>query len=383
MLKVVFWIAVFGSLYSYFIYPLLLMALPGRRELPAPADRPGPTDTQDGLPSVSLIITAHNEAGRIRQKIENTLELVYPDLEIIVASDCSADETDDIVREYQSRGVLLSRTEERLGKENAQKDAIAMATGDIIVFSDVATSIPADAISALVRYFDNPSVGAISSEDVFVSRDDGVVGEGAYVKYEMWLRKLESLRGGLVGLSGSFFAARRSICSDWDIHSPSDFNTALNCASKGYVAVSAPDVLGHYQDVADSSKEYQRKLRTVIRGMTAVARHPEVLNPFRHGLFAFEVLSHKLMRWLVPWFLIVLLASSVLLAGKGGIYALALIAQIAFYGLVVVAHFSPEVRGKTLARIPYFFVQVNLAIAHATLQFLGGRRMTVWSPSKR
>ncbi|MGO1501009.1 MAG: glycosyltransferase family 2 protein [Marinobacter sp.] len=383
MLEAVFWIAVLGSLYSYFIYPLVLMGLPAKRALPAHAADPAATDTQAVSPSVSLIITAHNEAGRIRQKLENTLELVYPNLEIIVASDCSADETDDIVREYQSKGILLSRTDERLGKENAQKDAIAMATGDIIVFSDVATSIPADAIVALVRYFENPTVGAVSSEDVFVSRDGGVVGEGAYVKYEMWLRKLESLRGGLVGLSGSFFAVRHVLCERWDIHAPSDFNTALNCALDGYVAVSAPDVLGHYQDVADPGKEYQRKLRTVIRGWTALARHPEVLNPAKFGLFAWQVFSHKLMRWAVPWFLAILFVVSIMLVGNGWIYGLALVLQLAFYGVVLAAHFSPDLRAKGYIRIPYFFVQVNYAIAHATLQFVGGRRMTVWSPSKR
>lgn len=373
----IFWVAVLGSLYSYFIYPLVLKALPVRRQLPSSAD---PTLSQ---PSVSLIITAHNEAGRLRDKLQNTLELAYPNLEIIVASDCSDDDTDNIVREFGDQGIRLSRTEQRLGKENAQKDAIAMATGEIIVFSDVATRIPSDAITALVRYFEDPTVGAVSSEDVFVSRDGAVVGEGAYVKYEMWLRKLESLRGGLVGLSGSFFAARRAICRDWDIQSPSDFNTALNCAAKGYVAVSAADVLGHYQDVADASKEYQRKLRTVIRGITALARHPETLNPFRYGVFAFEVFSHKLMRWLVPWFLLALFGSSLVLAGQGAIYTLALVLQLVFYGLVMAAHLSPWVLAKTAARIPYFFVQVNLAIAHATLQFLAGRRMTVWSPSQR
>lgn len=383
MLETVFWVAALGSLYSYFIYPLALMALSARRALPGPAAASVEADARTASPSVSLIITAHNEAGRIRVKLENTLELVYSNLEIIIASDCSVDETDDIVREYENKGILLSRTTERLGKENAQKDAIAMATGDVIVFSDVATSIPADAIDALVRYFENPAVGAVSSEDVFISRDGGVVGEGAYVKYEMWLRKLESLRGGLVGLSGSFFAARQVLCKRWDIHAPSDFNTALNCALDGYVAVSAPDVLGHYQDVADPNKEYQRKLRTVIRGWTALARHPEVLNPAKFGLFAWQVFSHKLMRWAVPWFLIILFIASTMLAGSGWVYSLALVLQIAFYGVVLAAHFSPALRAKGFIRIPYFFVQVNYAIAHATLQFIGGRRMTVWSPSQR
>lgn len=383
MLESVFWVAVLGSLYSYFIYPLALMALPAKRALPEPRAGTERANSQTASPAVSVIITAHNEAGRIQKKLENTLELVYPNLKIIVASDCSADATDDIVREYQSKGILLSRTDERLGKENAQKDAIAMATGDIIVFSDVATNIPADAIVALVRYFDNPTVGAVSSEDVFVSRDGGVVGEGAYVKYEMWLRKLESLRGGLVGLSGSFFAVRQVLCKRWDIHAPSDFNTALNCALDGYVAVSAPDVLGHYQDVADPGKEFQRKLRTVIRGWTALARHPEVLNPRRFGLFAWQVFSHKLMRWAVPWFLLILFVVSIMLVGSGWVYSLALVLQLAFYGVVLAAHFSPDLRDKSYIRIPYFFVQVNYAIAHATLQFLGGRRMTVWSPSQR
>lgn len=375
MLQTLFWISAFGSVYSYFLYPLLLMCVPAKRTLKS--------ENNPKQPSVSLIVTAHNEAHRIREKIENTLAIDYPGIELIVASDCSSDATDEIVKEYADKGILLSRTDERLGKENAQKQAIAKASGDILVFSDVATRIPQDAIGVLVGYFNNPKVGALSSEDVFVSRDGGVVGEGAYVKYEMWLRKLESLRGGLVGLSGSFFAARRSLCQKWDIHSPSDFNTALNCASEGYVAITAPDVKGHYHDVADPSKEYQRKLRTVIRGLTALARHPEVLNPLSHGMFAFQVFSHKVMRWLVPWFLLVLFVSSMMLLPRGGIYTLAFLAQLVFYGVVIAAHLSPAIRAKGFAKIPYFFVQVNYAIAHATLQFLSGRRMTVWSPSQR
>lgn len=376
MLQTIFWVSAFGSVYSYFLYPVILLLIPARCYLETGGTPARPL-------AISLIVTAHNEAQRIREKIENTLAIDYPDIELIVASDASSDATDDIVREYADRGIVLARTEDRLGKENAQKHAIGKARGDILVFSDVATRIPSDAITLLSRYFDNPTVGAVSSEDVFISRDGGVVGEGAYVKYEMWLRKLESLRGGLVGLSGSFFAARRSLCREWDIHSPSDFNTALNCAAAGHVAVSAPDVLGHYQDVADPSKEYQRKLRTVIRGLTALARHPQVLNPARHGLFAFQVFSHKVMRWLVPWFLLALFVTSWLLLPRGGIYGVALVLQLAFYGVVAAAHFSPGVRARGFARIPYFFVQVNYAIAHATLQFLSGRRMTVWSPSQR
>lgn len=378
MLKGLFWISVFGVLFSYFLYPLLLRLTP--RRAGAKGQHPDPQFP----PRVSLIVTAHNEEARIREKIENCLQLTYPDLELIIASDASTDRTDGIVGEYASKGVLLARAEERKGKEYAQLQAIRKATGDILVFSDVATSIPEDAIEKMVRYFNDASVGAVSSEDRFVSRDGSVVGEGAYVRYEMWLRGVESKRAGLVGLSGSFFAARRAVCEqDWDIFSPSDFNTALNSARKGMVAVTAPEVLGFYQDVADASKEYQRKTRTIIRGLTALSRHLEVLNPFRFGWFAFQVFGHKLMRWAVPWFQILLLATSFMLAAEGGIYGLALLGQILFYGVVGFGYIKPELRDFTLVKIPYFFVQANLAVAHATIDFLKGRRMTVWVPSKR
>ncbi len=117
-------------------------------------------------------------------------------------------------------------------------------------------------------YFRDPKIGAVSSEDHFVSQDGAVVGEGAYVRYEMWLRRLESDCAGLVGLSGSFFAARASVCQQWDIYSPSDFNTALNCVKQDLIAVTAPDVQGHYKDIVEAKREYQRKVRTVLRGIT-------------------------------------------------------------------------------------------------------------------
>lgn len=379
MLVLLFWVALIGSVFSYFLYPLVLLLLPSRKRGAARQQPEG-----EYAPSVSLIVTAHNEESRIRDKIENCLKLAYPNLEILVASDCSTDATDAIVREYQGQRVLLARADERKGKEYAQLQAIQKASGDILVFSDVATAIPEDAIGKLVQYFADPDVGSVSSEDRFLSRDGGVVGEGAYVRYEMWLRGLESARAGLVGLSGSFFAARREVCDDhWDIYAPSDFNTALNTVRKGLVAVTAPDVLGFYQDVADASKEYQRKVRTIIRGLTALGRHPDVLNPMRYGLFSFQVFGHKLMRWLAPWFQLVLFVVSVALAGKGAFYTLALIAQLAFYGLVLAGHLKPSLRSASAIKIPYFFVQVNLATAQATVNFLAGRRMTVWTPSKR
>ena len=365
--------------YSYFLYPLILKLVPARKhELVVSGD-------EVSYPLLDLIITAHNEERRIAEKLENSLAIDYPQdlLRIIVASDCSTDATDRIVESYADMGVRLVRADEHKGKEYAQLCAIRESEGEVLVFSDVATRIPKDALRALAGKFQNPEIGALSSEDRFISNNGALVGEGAYVRYEMWLRRLESEHAGLVGLSGSFFAARRAVCKDWDIYSPSDFNTALNCAMKGLVAITCPEVVGIYQDVKEPGLEYRRKLRTVIRGMTAIARHPEVLDPFRMGLFAFQVWSHKVMRWGVPWFMLLFAASTLALAGEGLVYRLALWLQAIFYGLAAIGWLFGTLRKYSAVRIIFFFVQTNLALAHALLLFLAGKRMTVWTPSQR
>ena len=378
-MEILFYIFLLLCSYSYFIYPLILKALPVRSLWNDP-----PADEND-LPALSLIITVHNEEDRIREKLDGTLALDYPAdrLEIIVASDFSVDTTDTIAESYADQGIHLVRADQRKGKEYAQLCAIREAAGEILVFSDVATTIPPDAFRKLASAFIDERVGALSSEDRFISQDGRVAGEGAYVKYEMWLRRLESDRAGLVGLSGSFFAARREVCADWDIYSPSDFNTALNCAKQGLVAVTSAEVVGIYQDVKDSGLEFRRKVRTVIRGLTAIVRHPEVLNPFRMGLFAFQVWSHKIMRWAVPWFMLGFALVTLLLQAQGGIYQAALVAQLVFYGIALLGWISERARENSAVRIIFFFVQTNLALAQAVASFLVGKRMTVWTPSRR
>jgi len=376
MLEIVCWISLFGAVYSYFIYPLILLALP-KKQLN--------THTGDALPFVTLIITAHNEESRIQSKLENTLAIDYPAelREVLVASDGSTDNTNQIAESFTDRGVKLVHVQERKGKENAQLAAINAAQGELLVFSDVATQIPPEALRNLVEIFTDSRVGAISSEDRFITDEGEVAGEGAYVKYEMWLRSLESQVYSLVGLSGSFFAARRQVCEGWDISVPSDFSTALNCVSKGFIAVSAPNVLGYYPNLKDDSKEYQRKLRTVIRGMAAIVKKPVVLNPFKLGFFAIEVFSHKIMRWLVPWFMLTLLISSLLVFRHNSFFQIVLVGQLLFYLIAILGFISPSLRNHSLFKLPFFFLQVNFAIADAGLRFLRGKRITMWEPSKR
>ncbi len=377
-MEFIFWIVFIGTIYSYFIYPVILFLMKKRALPPSSLNK-------DDAQSVTLIITVHNEEARIAQKLDNALAIDYPSsqFEIIVASDASTDNTHEIISQYENEGVRLMRVDEHKGKEYAQWKAINEATGDILIFSDAATDIPKDAIGKMVRYFDDPAVGAVSSEDRFISGDGKVVGEGLYVRYEMWLRRMETEVCSLVGLSGSFFAARKNICDEWDVDVPSDFNTALNCVKKGYFAISAADVHGYYKDVKDNKKEFQRKVRTVLRGISAIAKKVEVLNPLKFGIFSFFVWSHKIMRWLVPFFMVMTLLISAILAVSSVFYAMIFGLQLIFYGLVLVGFMSESIRNNTFIKIPFFFVESNIAIAYAIFLFLSGTRMTTWQPSKR
>jgi len=380
-LEIILILSLIGASYSYFIYPLLLLILPKKNNFNLDAS----TLNQNALPYLTLIITAYNEETRIKEKIKNTLELDYPlnKREILVASDGSTDNTNQFVQEYRDEGVKLIEVTDRKGKENAQLAAIKKAHGDLLVFSDVATKIPKEALIRIANTFENKDIGALSSEDRFITDNGEIAGEGAYVRYEMWLRNLEAKVKSLVGLSGSFFACRKAICKDWDIKVPSDFNTALNCVAQGYVAISHQDVLGYYPNLKDESKEYQRKLRTVIRGMAAISEKPSVLNPFKFGLFSFEVFSHKIMRWLVPWFQLILFITSIIMWQDNILISLLLLAQILFYSIATLGAFSKRARKNSIVKIPFFFMQVNMAIAQASILFLTGRRITKWEPSKR
>ena len=377
MIQVFFWLCIFGATYSYFWYPTLLTILPGRKFKKLLPLSP--------VTEIAIVVAARNEATKIADKLENTLALAAPGVhvEVIVASDASDDATDDIVRSYDTRAVRLARSPARKGKECAQEFAIRSTDADIIVFTDAGTILPKDALERLLTVFLDPTIGAVSSVDRFITEDGSLQGEGAYVRYEMWLRDLETRFHSLVGLSGSFFAARHRVCERWDNRVPSDFGTALACAELGLRAVSDRRVVGYYKNISDSRKEYQRKVRTVTRGMNALRLRGRVLNPFRYGRFSFEVFSHKIMRWATPWFLIGALCINAVLALSSVLYRVILAAQIAVYLLPVASRVAPDLRRIGLFRIGAYFVEVNVAILHATFLTLSGRTILTWEPSKR
>ncbi len=372
-----FWLAAAFVFYAYAGYPLVLLLLSAIRDRPV--------RTASVCPSVSFIITAYNEKKRIHDKLTNTLRLDYPRdrMQIVVASDCSTDGTDEIVRSFQTFGVRLIRSNRKGGKEAAQQLAVESTEGEILVFSDVATILEPQAVSAIVKSFADESVGCVSSVDRFID-DDGVVsGEGAYVRYEMWLRRLETRVNTLVGLSGSFFAARRTVCREWAPDLQSDFNTLLNSVRLGLRGVADPESVGYYRNLLDQRKEYERKVRTVVRGISVFMRSVSLLNPLRYHLFAWQLFSHKLCRWLVPFAMIAALVANGWLALSSSVYRAILLVQACFYSLALVYMLSRRVPSIGMLRIPSFFVMVNLSILDAWMRYFRGVRIVSWNPSKR
>lgn len=373
---ILFWWSLFFVFYAYFGYPLLLVVLGMLRKRSVLK--------QQFSPKVSFVIAAYNEQAAIRKKIENTLAQNYPAgrLEIIVSSDCSTDSTDEIAMSYASRGVLFVSTSERRGKESAQKAAVAVSTGDILVFSDVAAQLNTDGVTRIVNNFSDATVGCVSSIDCFIDKDGRISGEGAYVRYEMWLRQLESDVNSLVGLSGSFFAARKELCNDWVTDLDSDFNTLLQAVKSGLRGVLDCESVGIYENISNENREIERKIRTVLRGISAFMRNLDLLNPFRYGLFSWQLFSHKLCRWLVPFALVILLASNIALAGVSGVYFLTLMIQIWFY-LFAYIGLRSAVLPRGLLKIPVFFIVVNCSILIAWYRYFKGERIVIWNPSER
>jgi cellulose synthase/poly-beta-1,6-N-acetylglucosamine synthase-like glycosyltransferase len=369
-----FWIGVLGVFYPYVGYPLVLAVL-GRLR------RPAATGAEGVLPSVSMIIPVHNEARRLERKIANTLALDYPPdrLDVCFVSDGSTDGTVDTIREHAGSGVAIVELPDRRGKAVALNAGLARASGDIVVFTDAAIALEPEALRAIVRPFADPRVGCVSGEDGIA--DGG--GEGLYGRYELFLRRLESDVRSIVGASGSFYAQRRDLCRPFAEGMAPDFLSVLRTAEQGYRAVSEPRALGVMTSVKDPKQEFDRKVRTLLRGMTALFAYKSLLNPLRYPAFAFALWSHKILRWTVPFFLLSTLLAPLALLDRP-FYVAAFIAQLVFYlgALAALAEWGPAQRSRP-GRIALYFSSVNAAILAAWYRYWTGVRQELWTPSQR
>lgn len=301
-----------GALVYIFVgYPVLLwliVRVRGERRI----------ERGTGLPSVTLIISAFNEADVIGAKLDNALALDYPRdrLEIVVVSDASTDATDAIVREYADRGVRLARQPERRGKTAGLNVVVPGASGDIVVFSDANALYRSNAIRMLVRNFADPAVGCVTGEARYreSSRTAADAGERAYWDYEIHLKRLETAVGSTVGGDGAIYAIRKELWQPLPLDAINDFLNPLQIAGQGWRTVYEPDAVCFEETAGRVGTEYRRRIRIVSRSWRAVFQAPVVLDPFRVGFFAVSVVSHKMLRWLSgPLVLLAIAASAALL----------------------------------------------------------------------
>ncbi len=357
--------------FAYVGYPLALLLM--ARLSPRPVHR------GDISPSISVIIAAYNGEKFLSQKLEATLALEYAgEREIIVASDGSTDATCEIADRFAEQGVHLVRLESRGGKEAAQAAAIAQAAGEILIFTDVTAQLEPGSLTAIVRAFADPTIGCVSSED----RVDTEGGEGAYVRFEMALRRLENEASSLVGLSGSFFAIRRELGSPWPIDLASDFRAALETTRRGKRAVSEPAARARFSASQDTGREWHRKVRTIRRGIAVLAEYRDILHP-RYGRAAFSLLGHKVARFTSPFALLLLLAASGAAAPSSRIAAALLAAQLGAYLIGGLSLLMPSVARFGPARLGGFFMLVNASMLVAWAYHLTGQRAVVWEPTRR
>lgn len=374
-----FWILLALVVYVYAGYPLLLAllrAVGGAR----------PVKIGPGEPPVTLVVSAFNEAGVIAEKIENCLALDYPRerLQVIVVSDASDDGTDEIVRCYAGRGVELLRMTDRSGKTLGLNAAIAKARGEVVVFSDANAMYGRDVIRKMVRNFADPAVGAVIGESSYVDPEVASErSEGLYWRYETAIKRLESALGSVVGGDGAIYAIRRALYEPMRADALSDFVNPLQIVQAGHRCVYEPEARSCERAADNFEKEFRRKVRIVNRAWRALFRLRALLNPLHFGYFSFQLVSHKLLRWLVPVYLVALLAVNVAVVGEAPIYRFALGGQVAFYLLALAGHLvhrRPSM--PALLSIPYYFCLVNAASAMGILDAFRGKTYTTWTTAR-
>jgi glycosyltransferase involved in cell wall biosynthesis len=370
-------------LYPYVGYPAALSLLTlRRRRRPASG---GPRE----WPRISIVLPVHNEAGVIAATLERLLALDYPAArrQIVVVSDASTDGTDEIVTRFAGRGVELLRLPERRGKTGAENAARRRLRGEIVVNTDAAGRIHSAALRRLVAAFDDPTVGVASGCDVSVADLEARAnaGEEAYVGYEMWLRDLETHAGGIVGASGCLYAIRAALHQrDVPEAMSRDFAAALTAHRYGFRAVSVRGAVCVVPRGVSPRQEYRRRVRTFTRGLVTLAHERALLNPLRHGAFAWMLFSHKLCRWLVPWAGLALLAALAALSPVAAWARAALLVAGALVALGVLAWCWPRRRPvPRLLALPAAVVAGSVAVLHAWLRVASGRLAPVWEPTRR
>jgi cellulose synthase/poly-beta-1,6-N-acetylglucosamine synthase-like glycosyltransferase len=376
MLEIAFWLTAGLAVYVYAGYPILLWVvrvLAGAR----------PVRRGEDTPRVTLIVSAFNEAAVIREKLVNSVGLDYPSdkLEVLVVSDASSDGTDELVTGFGDARVRLLRMSQRGGKTVGLNAAVQAASGEIIVFSDANAMYHADAVRKMVRNFADPEVGAVVGESTYAAAEGGAQrSESLYWKYETGIKRLETQLGSTVGGDGAIYAIRRKLYRDMRADALSDFVNPMQIVMSGHRCIYEPEARCVEEAGEGFDVEFRRKVRIVNRAWRATWTLPALLNPLRFGLFSLELISHKLLRWLMPVLMLIALITNALLLNAGAIYRWTFALQCLLYGLAFIGYLA---RGRaSLPRalaVPYYFCLVNIASARGIIEAYRGRTYTTWA----
>jgi glycosyltransferase involved in cell wall biosynthesis len=367
--------------YTYALYPLILAILSRGKTLASEAQRE--------LPYVSIVVPAYNEEAQIRGAIEALIAQDYPAdrRQILILSDASTDRTDEIVLEYRSRGVELLRMPVRGGKTAAENASCALLRGSIVINSDSSVRLHPSAVRLLIEAMADPHVGVASTRDVSIARatENANATEAGYVGYEMQIRAMETLVGGIIGASGSGYAIRAQlhrlpIREDLS----RDFSAALTARTHGYSAVSVNDALCYVPRTGSLKAEYKRKVRTIARGVETLISQKHLLDPMQYGGFSWKLLSHKVGRWMVPPAIIPAALGLAFLAPayRWAAWLLAL----GILGVIVAAIGAVWPSSKPVPRVLSIFTfaaAANVAVIHALLRVAFGHEDHLWEPTRR
>ncbi len=373
-METIFWLCLFLVAYPYAIYPaaLILFNRLSRRRLHV-----GDSTFE---PSISVILPVHNEARRVEEKVRNLLALAYPrsKLQILVIGDGCTD--DSLERAVGAGGgsVKAIPLALRQGKAAALNAGLEQATGEIVVFTDAGIMLEPLSLRRLISHFSDERVACVSGEDYI----EGADSEGLYGRLELLLRREEAKLHSIAGASGCFYAQRRSVCRPFIAGMAPDFLSVLVTVASGKRALSEPEARGFMTATLSQRAEFRRKVRTFLRGITALFGNARLLNPFSFPAFSFVLWSHKLMRWMAPIPMLGCLIAAFLLRAQP-FFAFVLFLQIGLYVLAVAGLLWQSLSRFTLVRLSAFFLLVNVAALQALLLWIGGHRVEVWQPTQR
>lgn len=380
MLEFIFWFNLGLVFYIYLGYPLTILML-------AKLSKKSPVNKKDFTPLVSLIIPAYNEEKVIREKLKNSLSLNYPQdkLEIIVISDCSTDETDEIVNEFIPQGVNLIVQEERVGKIPALNKAVSQAEGEIIVFSDANSIYEKEAIRKLVRNFNDGRVGCVCGELKYITQNtsssSAQLGENLYWRYEKFLKTKESQLHSLLIVNGSIYAIRKELFLPIDESLADDFVSPMQIAAKRWSVVYEPEAVAVEKASFLMKEQFKQKSRIIAQGYKATLKLSKVI--FSSGwLRIFEFLFHKLLRWLVPLFLVSIFVSNLFLLNYQ-FYQIVFIMQLIFYLFALIGRvLQKQKKWMGIFYVAFYFCMVNFASVVGLFNFLTNREKRIWEKAE-